>query len=156
MKHLGHAAVGAAQLEFPMHEPAVDVHPVVDGAAVANLGGDVEEVLLVTALGHLGDDFLAVDVLLQRQQYLVGVHGLDEVVGDFGTDGLVHDVLFFALRHHHNGGGRRDFLDLLQRFQTREAGHHLVEQHQVEGLLPALVDGIGAVAHCCHIVTFLL
>ena len=35
-------------------------------------------------------------------------------------------------------------------------GHHLVEQHQVEVVLPHLLDGIGAVAHGHHPVAFLL
>ena len=43
------------------------------------------------------------DILLQGQQDLIGVDGLDEVVGNLLSDGLVHDVLFLALGDHNDG-----------------------------------------------------
>ncbi len=37
-----------------------------------------------------------------------------------------------------------------------ENWHHLVEQDEVEGLLAALLDGVGSVAYCDNLVTFFL
>jgi hypothetical protein len=47
-------------------------------------------------------------------------------------------------------------LDVLECFETAETGHHLVEEHQVEGLLAAFFDGIVTVADGNHFVAFLL
>ena len=96
------------------------------------------------------------DVLLERQENLVGVDGLDEIVGYLGADGLVHDVFFLALGTHYHRCGRLYVLDLLQCLQTAESWHHLVKQDEVEGLLAALLDGVGSVAYCDNLVTFFL
>ena len=101
-----------------MHQPLVDLRPVLPRAAVHDLHGYLLEVLLILALCHLGLYLAPVDVLLQRQQYLVGVDGLDEVVGNLLADGLFHDVLLLALRHHHHGQRRLEFLDVLQGLQA--------------------------------------
>ena len=66
------------------------------------------------------------DVLLQRQQYLVGIDGLDEVIGNLLADGLVHDVLLLALGDHHDGHLWCNLLNALQGLQATESGHHLV------------------------------
>ena len=155
-QHVGHLRVGAAQLQFPVHQPLVDFHPVLPGAAVHDLHGNLLELLLILALCHLGLYLAAMDVLLQRQQNLVGVHGLDEIVGNLLPDGLLHDVLLLALGDHHHGRGRRNLLDALQRLQPAESRHLLVEQYQVEGALLAQVYGIGAVAGGGHFVALLL
>ncbi len=96
------------------------------------------------------------DVLLYRQEYLVGVDGLDEVVGYLCSDGLIHDVFLLALRHHDHGRGRLDVLYLLKGLQTAQSRHLLVEQYEVESVLGTLLYGIAAVAHGAHIVAFLL
>ena len=95
-------------------------------------------------------------VLFQRQQYLIGVHGLDQIVGYLLTDGLVHDVLLLALGHHHHWSLWCQLLDVLQGFQTAESWHHFVQQHQVEGTLPAFLDGISTVGHSYHFIAFFL
>ena len=76
----------------------------------------------------------AVDVLLDGEQHLIWVNRFDDIVGDFGAYGLVHDVLLLALGNHHNRQVGSRSLDLRQRFESRHAGHHLVENHQVEHL----------------------
>ena len=95
------------------------------------------------------------DVLLQRQQYLVGVDGLDEVVGNLLADSLVHDVFLLALGHHHHRHLRRHFLDAFQGLQTAQARHHLVEQYQVESSFLTFLNGIGAIAYRHDFVAFL-
>ena len=84
------------------------------------------------------------------------VDGLDEIVGDFRPDSLVHDVFLFALGTHHNGSSGLDVLDLLQGLQSAQSRHHFIEEDEVEGLLPAQLDGIRAIAHRGNLVTFLL
>ena len=81
LQHLGHLAVGATQLQLPVGELAVDVLPVFERLAVHNLHHQVLVVLLVAALGHLGLYLAPMYVLFEGEEYLVGVDGLDEIVG---------------------------------------------------------------------------
>ena len=69
------------------------------------------EVLLIARVGHLGLDGTLVEVLLEGEENLVGIDGLDEVVGYLGTDGLIHYILLFTFGHHDDGDGGVDFLD---------------------------------------------
>ena len=82
LEHLRHATVGAAQLQFPVNQSFVHVHPIIPSTTVVYLHADLHEVLLITALRHLTLYLPAVDILLKRQKDLVGVDGLDEIVGD--------------------------------------------------------------------------
>ena len=156
LQHLGHLRVGSREFQLPAHQPLVDIGPVGPCATVHNLHGELLELLLIAALHGLGDDFLAMDVLLECQQDLVGVDRLDEVVGYLLSDGLVHDVFLLALGHHDHRGLWRYLLDALQGFQSAQSRHHLVEQHQVEGAVGTLLDGIGAIGDRHHLVAFLL
>ena len=139
-----------------MHELTIHVSPVLPRLAVEYLHGDLLEVLLILTLRHLRLDFPAVDILLQRQQDLVGVHGLDQVVGNLLSDGLFHNVLLLTLRHHDHREGWLQLLDAAQRLQSVQTWHLLVEQHQVEVMLSAQVDGIAAVGHSHHLIALLL
>ena len=84
---------------------------------------------MVLALRHLCLYLATVDVLLERQQYLVGVDGLDKVVGNLLSDGLFHDVLFLALGNHDHGQRGMQLLDALESLQTAKARHLLVKQY---------------------------
>ena len=136
-----------------MHEFLIYLYPILPGSAVHNLHGYLLELLLILCLRYLRLDFLTVDVFLQRQQNLVGIHGLDQVVGNLLADGLVHDILLLALGHHHHGQGGVYLLDALQGLKTAETWHLLIKQHQIEMVLTTEVDGIGAVAHRHHVIT---
>ena len=155
-EHLGHAAFRTAQFQFPVHEAFIDTHPVLPGLTVHDLHGYLLEVLLILVLCHLCLYFLAVNVLLQCQEYLIGIDGLDQVVGNLLADGLFHDIFLFALGHHHHGGRGMDFLDALQGFQTADTWHLLVQQHQVVVVLPTEVDGVSAIRDRRHLIAFLL
>ena len=155
-QHLGHVAVGTAQLQFPVYKPAVDLLPVAERTAVSNLHGNLLVALLITALRHLCHNLLLMDVLLERQKNLIGIDRLDEIVGDFRTDGLVHDILFLALCHHDDRRGRLDVLYPLQRFESRQTRHLLIKQYEVERLGLALFDGIRPIAHRNYFISFLL
>ena len=112
--------------------------------------------MLIVLRNNLGYDVALVDVLLERQQYLHGVDRLYQVVGDGFADGLVHDVLFFALGNHHDGGLRLYLLDALQCLKPGNAGHHLVKQNQVKRLTLTLLYGINAVAGNGDVIAFFL
>ena len=86
-----------------MHQFLIHFHPFLPGAAVHNLHGNLLKLLLILRLGYLRFYLLTVDVLLECQQNLIGIHGLDQIVGYLLSDGLVHDVFFLALGHHHHG-----------------------------------------------------
>ena len=155
LQHLLHGRIGVAKFQLPVDEPAIDIGPVLPRTTVHDLQGYLLELLLVSALRLFGHQFLAVDVLLQRQQYLVGIDGFDEVVGYLASDGLVHDVLLLALGHHDDRHGGGYLLDALQGVESGESGHHLVEQHEVEVVLLTLLNGVRAVGHCYYFVAFL-
>ena len=138
-----------------MSEPTVHLFPVIDGLAVHNLHHQPLIVLPVTSLGHLGDNLLAMYILFQREEYLMRIDWLDEIIGYLGSNRLVHDILLLALCHHHHGRGGRNLLDTLQGFQSCESRHHLIEQDKVERTLPTLFYRIGSVAHRHHLITFL-
>ena len=116
-----------------MHQPFVDVNPVLPCTAVHNLHSNLLKLLLILVLRHLSLYFTAMDVLLQSKENLVGVDRLDKIVGNLLANGLLHDVLLFTFGYHHHGRGWADLLDALQGFQSRKAWHLLVEQHQVKG-----------------------
>ena len=65
-------------------------------------------------------------------------------------------VSLFALCHHDHRESRVHLLDALQRLQSAEARHLLVEQHQVEMAFTTEVDGVGAVAHRHHVIALAL
>ena len=155
-EHLLDALVrGFRQLDLPGGELAVDRAPVLERVGHLERGADAPELRAVVGRGLLGDQLLLVYVLLDRQQHLVGVHGLDQVVGDLRPDGLVHDVLLLALGHHDDGSGGTHLLDLGKRLEPRHAGHHLVEDDQVVGAFRSHVDGVVSVVAGFDIVTLL-
>ena len=156
-EHLLDALVGrVVELDLPGRQAAVERAPVLERLGHLQRGGDAPELRTVVGRRLLGDELLRVDVLLDRKQHLVGVHRLDEVVGDLRADGLVHDVLLLALGDHDDRGCGADLLDLGERLESRHAGHHLVEDNQVVGLLGGHVDGVVAVVAGIDLVALLL
>ena len=154
-EHFCHRALRRSQLQFPSYQCAIDVFPVIYGPAVGDLHGYILEILLITSLRHLRHYLATVYVFLQRKEYLHRVYRLDEIVGYLRTDGLVHDILFLALRHHDDRSLRLDILYALKRLQSCQTGHHLVEKHEVESLLLALLYGVNTIAYSHHFVAFL-
>ena len=93
-------------------------------------------------------------VLLDRHKYLVGIHGLDQVVGNVVAYSLVHDVLFLALGDHDYGRLRRYLLDTLQSLKSGKTGHVLVENYHVEMARLHELEGVVAVVHRYWFVAF--
>ena len=154
-EHLADARVARGlELDLPPRQPAVERAPVGEGLGHLQRRGQPPELRAVVGRGLLRDQLLLVYVLLDRQQHLVGVDRLDEVVGDLRPHGLVHDVLLLALGDHDDGRRRARLLDAGQRLEPRHAGHHLVEDDQVVGALGGHVDGVVAVVAGVHLVAF--
>ena len=155
LDHVGHAHLAALELQFPIDQLPVDINPVVGRERIVDQHTDAREILLITHRRRLGDDRVLVDVLLDRQEQLVGIDRLDQVVGDLAADRLVHDALLLALRHHDNGRIGRDLLDGRQCLEPREARHVLVEENNVERLLATAVDRVLPADDGRHLVTLL-
>ena len=81
-------------------------------------------------------------VLLQREVYLIGIDGLDEIISNLGTDCLVHDVFLLTFCHHHNRSGGADFLDSRQRFQSTQSRHVFIKKNKIKRTLLTKVKGI--------------
>ena len=124
--------------------------------AFGNLHGNILKLLLIVALGCFGNNLFPMNVLLECEKYLVGIHRLDEIIGNLRTNSLVHDVFFFALCHHNNGRRWRNLFDFLQRLKSRKTWHHLIEEHKVECLLFAQFNSVRSVRYGDNLITFFL
>ena len=82
LQQVGHLAVGVGQFEFPGDDSLVDVFPVVDCVGIIDLHAYACEVLAIAGVCDLGHYLSLVEVLLEGEEYLVGVDGFDEVVGN--------------------------------------------------------------------------
>ena len=156
-QHLLDALVGGfRQFDLPCGELAVERAPVLERVGHLERGRDAAELRTVVGGGLLGHQLLLVHVLLDREQHLVGVDGLDEVVGDLRPHGFVHDVLLLALGGHDHGRRGAHLLDLGKGFESRHAGHHFVEDDQVVGSFGSHVDRVVSVVAGVHFIALLL
>ena len=114
-----------------MDQPFVDVLPILPAQAVHQPHAELTEFALVIAHRLFSHQPLLIEDLLEGEEDLVRVEGLDQVIGHLGTDRLLHDVLLLALCDHHTGQVRTAFLDALQRLQSGESRHVLVEKHHI-------------------------
>lgn len=143
------------EFELPEYQLAVHLVPVVPRERVVYLHADAGEFLLITARCFFRDDFPAIEIFLNRQEYLVGVDRLDEIIGNLVADGLVHDVLLFALGNHDDGNMWRHLLDAGEGFKATQSRHVLIENYQVEMLFLHLFEGIEAVVYGNNLVSLL-
>ncbi len=90
----------------------------------------------------------------QRQQYLVGVYRLYQVIGYLASYGLIHDVLLLALGNHDDGGERRCLLYHGERFKSRQSGHVLVEYYQIVTAFGNEVESVATVVGGRDIISF--
>ena len=142
------------ELDLPVRDPAIDVAPVGEAVGHLECRGEASEFRPVIGCGLFGDQLLGVDVLLDREQHLVGIHGFDEVVGDLRPDGLVHDVLLLALGDHDDRSSGAYFLDFRQGFESCHTRHHLVQDDEVVVALRRHVDRVVSVVAGIDFVTF--
>ena len=90
----------------------------------------------------LADDFVLMDMLFEAEQYLIRINRFDKIVGNFLTDSLLHNTLLLTLGNHHHRQFRMKTLNLLQGFESCQAGHILIEKDDVQGFGPAYIDSI--------------
>ena len=154
-QHLSHLTISCNQLLFPICKTAIDFFPVIERASIVNLHPNLSELLLIIGLSDLGHDFLLVDVLLQGQQYLSGIDRFDKVVGNLTANGLIHNVLLFALGNHNHRNCGKNFLNAGKRFQAIDTRHVLVKKNKVIGRLGTLFEGIIAIRHGIDLIAFL-
>ena len=96
------------------------------------------------------------DILLNREQHLIGIYGFDDVVSNLRADGLIHQMLLLALCHHNDGRGGAHILNQRKCLQTGHTGHHLVEDDKVVRVRAHHIDGIVAIVAGINLVTLIL
>ena len=116
---------------------------------------NLAEFLLVIQGGFLRNQSGMVQILFQAQQNLVGVHGLDQIIGNFGADGFLHDVFFLAFGDHDHRDGRFLFLHFRKRFQAAHSRHVLVQKDNVEIGVFENINRVTPVVAGRHAVIFL-
>ena len=91
-------------------------------------------------------------MLLYGYKYLVGVHRLDEVVGNLAAYSLVHYIFFFALGNHYHGRLRLPLLYQSESLKPGKSRHILVEYYQVERLGHGHVERVAPVVRSHDVV----
>ena len=97
-----------------------------------------------------------VEIFLYGEENLIGIDRLDEVIGYFVSDGLVHDVFFFALGDHDDGNLGIFHLDLAEGIEPAQSRHVFVEDNEVEGLMSCFFKRISSIRYSCDFISFLL
>ena len=114
------------QLDVPFAERTLDGLPFFDGRSRVDHIRDVAPFLTIVLLHLFCHDLLLMNMLLETQQDLARVNGLDQVIGYLLAYCLFHDVLLFGFGdHHYRHFGAQSF-DLLQGLQTGHSGHVLI------------------------------
>ena len=155
LQHLVHRAVGLRKFQLPVHQLFIEFFPALRIKVFRHLEVYFGKLLPVTRLRGFLHDFAAVYVFLNAQQDLVGVDGLDEVVGDFRADGLVHNIFLLVFRYHHHGRVHPALFELRERFEAAEAGHVFIEKYEVEIFFLAQFERVRAVGSGGNVITFL-
>ena len=153
-EHLLHAAVGSCcKFHLPIHKFAIQIVPVLDGAAGAYELRQLGKLLAVAGGSSLGDELSGVKVLFNRQEYLGRVYRLDKVVRYLASDSLIHDIFLFALGNHYHRHMWSRLLYEHQCLKAGKAGHVLVKNNQVERMLPDKLKRVAAIIDSGYIIT---
>ena len=134
-QHFAHAGVGVREGEFPSHQSLVEFIPIFDVACHGNLIADSCKFLPIIVGGFLCHQRLAVQILFDRKQNLHRVNRFNQIVGNFATDGLIHDIFLLAFGDHNHRHIRLADFDFAQCFQPADARHVFVENNEAERLL---------------------
>ena len=137
-----------------MHQALKNGRPIRCIQLVHELHGNLAEFALVVRHGFFADQSTLVQVLLNRQQDLIGVDRLDQVIADFGADGFLHDVFLLTLGDHDDRQMRPLVLDASERLQPVQAGHLLVQKNQVKDLSPELFQRFNTAVYSRHVKPF--
>ena len=141
-----HRRVGSFfKLQLPVHEFFVEFFPRFGILRIVHTQRNAREVLSITDFCVFLSNLLCVDVLFEREKNLHRIDGFQQIVCDLRSDGLIHQIFCLVFRHHHHGHLRMQGFDGGQGFESRESGHIFIEQHEVEGLCFAQIDGISTI-----------
>ena len=154
-KHLFDTLVRrVGKLDLPANDLLVDGTPLLERASRAHLRRNATKLSAIIGRSLLSHKLLLMDILLDRQQHLIGVDGFDQIVGDLRSDGLVHNILLLALGDHNHRRGWANLLDAGQGFESGNAGHHLVENDQVVTLGRSHIDCVISIIAGIDLITF--
>ena len=154
VQHLRHALVTrGGQLQVPMHQSLVDVLPIFTAQPVHQPHAQFTELPLVVAHGFFSHQPFLIQNLFERKQNLVGVQWLDQVIGHFGADGLLHNVLLLTLGDHHARQVGTALLDPLQGFQSGETGHVFIQKDHIHN--PLVLKGFEEGSTICESCDFI-
>ena len=148
--------VGTRQFQIPIDQAAVHLLPLFGVHTVRQLHAYLAKLLLVVLRTVLALQPTPLGVLLHRQQQLTGRHGFNQVVADFSAEGVIHNMFLLALGNHHHRQLRPALLDELQRVDAAQAGHLLVEEHQIGHHRLQLVERVASALHGHHAIALLL
>ena len=155
-EHIGHCHLAAFQFQFPVHQFLIDLHPVVRGQGIIDLHTDTTEFLLITHRSRLGDNHVLMDILLDREEQLVGIYRFDQIICDLISDRLIHDAFLLTFSHHHDRHIRSDLLDMRQRLQPSQARHILIEKNNIKRLFLTAVNSVLPAHHRNDLIPFVL
>ena len=156
-QNLQHASVlRFTQRGVPMHQAPVHFRPLLGIQAATEFHGKLTELAHVCRLGLFTAQASVVQNLFDRQQDLVGVDGLDQVIADFRSNGLLHDVFLLALGDHDDGHVGVPGLDALQGLDPIQTGHVFVQKHHIKRLCFHLIQGFHPTVDACHVVPLLV
>jgi len=100
----------------------------------------------------LGNQPFGVNILLDGQNNLLGIYRFNQIVRNFASQRLIHDILLLALgNHHHRGGGRKVFYPL-QSLQSGYSRHIFIQKDQVKVIFLHQGQGISSIGRCCHLI----
>ena len=143
-----------AELDLPADNLLIDRAPLLKRTSRANLRRNASKLGTIVGRSLLSHKLLLVDVLLNREKHLIGIDGLDEVVGNLRSDRLIHNILLLALGDHNDGRGGANLLDSGQGFESRNAGHHLVENYQIVALCRSHLDCVVSIVAGIDLIAF--
>ena len=143
-----------AKLDLPAYDLLIDRAPLLERASRAHLRRNTPELGTIIGRSLLGYKLLLMDILLDRQQYLIGIYGFDEVVGNLRADGLIHNILLLALGNHNHRRSGSNLFDSRQCFESRNAGHHLVENDQIVALSRRHLDCVVSIVAGIDLIAF--
>ncbi len=154
LEHGVHIRCRIGQLHFPEHQTAIQLHPIGNAGGIVDSHRQPTELLAVIGGSRLADQTVAVQVLFQRYEYLIGIDGLDEVIGNLVAYGLIHNIFLFALSDHYHRYVRLTLLNGRECFEAGQARHILVEYNQIEMPRSAHIQGIASAHSRGHFIAF--
>ena len=135
------------QLQIPLRHAHVQIDPVLP---VVGLREHIPDAVGCRGIAHTHPILLylaRIKLFLARHQDLARVDWFGQIVIDALADGVFHQPFFLVFCNHDDGNIRVDIFDGRKGRQTISAGHHFVEQHNIETVPFDHFNGIISVGH---------